>query len=50
MRDTVWSIVLTQTPIAIACLWAAWELRGIRGALNRIAAAAEKLRESASKE
>lgn len=37
MRDTVWSIVLTQTPIAIACLLVALEMRGIRRALERIA-------------
>jgi hypothetical protein len=50
LRDTVWSIIFTQTPIAIACLWVAWELRGIRGALTRIAAAAEELRKSAARE
>src|SRR5512143_2507178 len=38
MRDTVWSIILTQTPIAVACLVVAWEMRGIRRALERIAA------------
>jgi hypothetical protein len=38
MRDTVWSIVLTQTPIAIACILVAWEMRGIRRALERIGA------------
>jgi hypothetical protein len=36
MRDTVWSIVLTQVPIAIGCLWVAWELHRIRRALERI--------------
>lgn len=36
MRDTVWSIVLTQTPIALACLVVALEMRGIRRALERI--------------
>jgi hypothetical protein len=41
MRDTVWSILLTQTPIALACLWVAWEVRGIRRALERIGAALE---------
>jgi hypothetical protein len=44
VRDTVWSIILTQTPIAVACLWVAWELRAIRNALERISAAAERLR------
>lgn len=44
MSDTVWSIILTQTPIAIACLWVAWELRGIRAALLRIAAQVDRLR------
>lgn len=43
MRDTVWSIVLTQVPIAIACFLVARELRGIKGALERIAALTEKL-------
>lgn len=37
MRDTVWSILLTQTPIALACLWVAWEMRGIHRALRDIA-------------
>lgn len=37
MRDTVWSILLTQTPIALACLWVAWEIRGIHRALRDIA-------------
>ena len=34
MRDTVWAIILTQTPIAIACLWVAVEMRGIRRSLE----------------
>ena len=38
MRDTVWSILLTQTPIALGCLWVAWEVRGIHRALRDIAA------------
>lgn len=37
MRDTVWSILLTQTPIALACLWVAWEMRGVHRALRDIA-------------
>ena len=37
MRDTVWSILLTQTPIAVACVWVAWEMRGVRRALGDIA-------------
>ena len=44
MRDTVWSIILTQTPIAVACLWVAFELRGIRRALERAAALLEQRR------
>ncbi|MFI5301277.1 MAG: hypothetical protein ACHREM_24600 [Polyangiales bacterium] len=43
MSDTVWSILLTQTPIAIACLWVAWEMRGIHRALMRIATQVDKL-------
>jgi hypothetical protein len=43
MRDTVWSIVLTQTPIAIACIMVAWELRGIRKALEKLGEAAKGL-------
>ena len=50
MRDTVWSILLTQTPIAVACLWVAWEMRGIRTALNRVAKVAEEMREKSGKE
>lgn len=45
MRDTVWSIILTQTPIAVACLWVAWELRGIRQALARVAKAAAEFKD-----
>lgn len=45
MRDTVWSILLTQTPIALACLWVAWEVRGIRRALEDIAATLKRLRD-----
>jgi hypothetical protein len=45
MRDTVWVILLTQTPIAIACLWVALELRAIRRALERIADAARRMDE-----
>ncbi len=37
MRDTVWAILLTQVPIAIGCLWVAWEVRGIRRAVERLA-------------
>ncbi len=37
MRDTVWSILATQTPIAVACLWVAWEMRGVHRALRDIA-------------
>lgn len=47
MRDTVWSIILTQTPIAIACTLVWWELRGIRKALGRVADAAGDLRNDA---
>lgn len=43
MRDTVWSIVLTQVPIAIACFLVARELRGIKTALEKIASLTEKL-------
>lgn len=43
MRDTVWSILVTQTPIAVACVWVAWEMRGVRRALERIAAVAAQL-------
>lgn len=34
MRDTVWAIILTQAPIAIACIWVAVEMRGIRRSLE----------------
>ncbi len=37
MRDTVWMILLTQTPIALACVWVAWEMRGVHRALRDIA-------------
>lgn len=37
MRDTVWAILLTQVPIAIGCVWVAWEVRGIRRAVERLA-------------
>ena len=37
MRATVWSILLTQTPIALACVWVAWEMRGVHRALRDIA-------------
>lgn len=43
MRDTVWSILLTQTPIAIACLWVAWEMRGVHRALREIASLLRRL-------
>ena len=45
MRDTVVSIILTQVPIAIGCLWVAIEMRAVRRAFERIAAAAERLAE-----
>jgi hypothetical protein len=45
VRDTVWSIVLTQTPIALACVWVAWEMRGIRSALERTATLLERIAE-----
>lgn len=45
MRDTVWSIVLTQVPIAVACFLVARELGGIRRALEKIAGLGEKLSE-----
>jgi hypothetical protein len=45
MRDTVWSILLTQTPIAVACLVVAWEMRGIRQALERIAGLLRELKD-----
>ncbi len=45
MRDTVWSIILTQVPIAVGCLWVAWEIHGIRRALERIGRALADLRE-----
>jgi hypothetical protein len=44
MRDTVWAIIITQTPIAVACFWVAWEARGIRNALARLVLATERLR------
>ena len=50
MRDTVWVILLTQTPIALACLWVAFELRAIRRALDRIASAARDLSRDAKGE
>ena len=43
MRDTVWSILLPQIPIAIACLWVAIELRGIRKGIESIARSVERL-------
>ena len=43
MRDTVWSIVLTQAPIAVACFWVAWEIRGIGSALRDIGASLRTL-------
>lgn len=43
MRDTVWSIVLTQVPIAVACFLVARELRAVRSALERIASAVERI-------
>ncbi|MFO0624001.1 MAG: hypothetical protein U0325_00165 [Polyangiales bacterium] len=43
MRDTVWSIILTQTPIAAACLWVAWEMRGCHRALRDIARSLARL-------
>jgi hypothetical protein len=43
MRDTVWSIILTQTPIAVACLWVAWEMRGCHRALRDIARSLARL-------
>lgn len=43
MRDTVWSILLTQTPIALACLWVAWEMRGVHRALRDIAGQLRRL-------
>lgn len=43
MRDTVWSILLTQTPIAIACVWVAWEMRGVHRALKDIASQLRRL-------
>lgn len=45
MRDTVWSILLTQTPIALACVWVAWEMRGVHRALRDIAAQLRRLAE-----
>ncbi|MFO0552297.1 MAG: hypothetical protein U0271_28175 [Polyangiaceae bacterium] len=50
MRDTVWSIVLTQVPIAIACFLVARELRAVRSALDRIAAAVERISSSSKDE
>lgn len=44
MKDTTWAILMTQTPIAIACLWVAWELRGIRNAMDRLASLVERLK------
>jgi hypothetical protein len=46
MRDTVWSILLTQIPIAVACVWVAWEVRGIRRALQRIGDALSSRRDA----
>jgi hypothetical protein len=45
MRDTVISIILTQAPIAVGCLWVAWELHKIRRALETIARTAERVSE-----
>lgn len=45
MRDTVWSILFTQTPIAVACLWVAWEMRGVHRALRDIAELLRRLSE-----
>ena len=45
VRDTVWSILLTQTPIALACVWVAWEMRGVHRALKDIAAQLRRLAE-----
>ncbi len=49
MRDTVWAIIFSQTPIALGCLWVAWEVRGIRKATERITVAAEALLRRAEK-
>ena len=43
MRDTVWAIIISQTPIAAACFWMAWEARGIRNALLRLVQATERV-------
>jgi hypothetical protein len=50
MRDTVWSILLTQTPIALACLWVAWEVRGIHRALRDIATQLRRVADRPSRE
>jgi hypothetical protein len=42
MRDTVWAILISQAPIAVACFWMAWEARGIRKALIRLGRATER--------
>jgi hypothetical protein len=49
VRDTVWSIFLTQTPIAVACLWVAFELRGIRVAIERATSLLEQMRQDERK-
>ena len=49
MRDTVWSIILTQTPIALACALVWWEIRGVRKALERIAQTTRELRDEAKR-
>ena len=50
MRDTVWSILLTQTPIALACLWVAWEMRGVHRALRDIAAQLRRVADRPSRD
>ncbi len=50
MRDTVWMILLTQTPIALACVWVAWEMRGVHRALRDIATQIRRVADRDEKE
>ncbi len=50
MRDTVWMILLTQTPIALACVWVAWEMRGVHRALRDIATQIRRVADRNEKE
>jgi hypothetical protein len=49
MRDTVLSILITQIPIAIACFWVAFEMRGIRRGIEDLARRLEEAQEPEQK-